>query len=124
MNYYNVLGIKKSASQKEISKAYRKLALKYHPDRNSSCSKVKCEQKFKEISEAYQVLSDKISRRIYDSNGNVEMPIMSPMKLFKTIFPNMSKELMDIIEKTIEDFENGVSCSASFWCILLNISAS
>ena len=55
--YYKVLGVEKSASDAEIKSSYRKLALKYHPDRNKGDKKA--EDKFKEISEAYAVLSDK-----------------------------------------------------------------
>ena len=56
-DYYEVLGVIKSASADEIKKAYRKLALKYHPDRNKGNKEA--EAKFKEASEAYHVLSDK-----------------------------------------------------------------
>lgn len=66
-NYYEVLGISKTASSDEIKKAYRNLAFKYHPDRNSG-DKV-AEEKFKEINEAYDVLSDEKKRADYDSFG-------------------------------------------------------
>ena len=66
-NYYEVLGISKTASADEIKKAYRNLAFKYHPDRNSG-DKV-AEEKFKEINEAYDVLSDEKKRADYDSFG-------------------------------------------------------
>lgn len=66
-NYYEVLGISKTASADEIKKAYRNLAFKYHPDRNSG-DKV-AEGKFKEINEAYDVLSDEKKRADYDSFG-------------------------------------------------------
>ncbi|MCK5422713.1 MAG: DnaJ domain-containing protein, partial [Deltaproteobacteria bacterium] len=54
-DYYKVLGLKKDASGEEIKKAYRKLAMKYHPDRNQANKEA--EEKFKEVSEAYAVLS-------------------------------------------------------------------
>jgi len=57
-NYYQILGINPGDSQKEIKRAYRKLALKYHPDKNIG-NKEEAERKFKEISEAYQNLVDK-----------------------------------------------------------------
>tara|TARA_Y100000590_G_scaffold426696_1_gene536082 strand:- start:324 stop:1466 length:1143 start_codon:yes stop_codon:yes gene_type:complete len=67
-DYYEVLGVIKSASSDEIKKAYRKLALKYHPDRNKNDKSA--EAKFKEASEAYHVLSDKERRTNYDQFGH------------------------------------------------------
>ena len=67
-DYYEVLGILKSASSEEIKKAYRKLALKYHPDKNKGDKT--SEGKFKEASEAYHVLSDKGRRKNYDQFGH------------------------------------------------------
>src|SRR2546423_3588974 len=66
-DYYGALGVKKSASQEEIRKAFRKLARKYHPDVNPNDKK--SEEKFKEISEANDVLSDPKKRKIYDQLG-------------------------------------------------------
>lgn len=68
MEYYEILGVSKTASADEIKKAYRKLALKYHPDRTSG-DKV-AEAKFKEINEAYAVLSDVKKRQQYDTYGS------------------------------------------------------
>ena len=67
-DYYEVLGVIKSASPEEIKKAYRKLALKYHPDKNKGDKTA--ENKFKEASEAYHVLSDKERRSNYDQFGH------------------------------------------------------
>ena len=67
-DYYSVLEIKKSASDDEIKKAYRKLAMKYHPDRNKGDTNA--ENKFKDVSEAYAVLSDKKKRQQYDQFGS------------------------------------------------------
>jgi len=67
-DYYEVLGVVKSSSAEEIKKAYRKLALKYHPDRNKGDKT--SESKFKEASEAYHVLSDKGRRNNYDQFGH------------------------------------------------------
>src|ERR671926_1136227 len=67
-DYYEVLGVPRSASKDEIKNAYRKLALQYHPDRNKSTN---AEEKFKEISEAYAVLSDDEKRKRYDTYGHV-----------------------------------------------------
>lgn len=65
-DYYKVLGIPKGASEDEIKKAYRKQALRYHPDKNKSPG---AEDKFKEIAEAYDVLSDAKKKDIYDRFG-------------------------------------------------------
>ena len=67
-DYYEVLGVGKSADEKEIKKAYRKLAMQYHPDRNPDNKEA--EEKFKEINEAYEVLSDENKRRTYDQFGH------------------------------------------------------
>ena len=65
-DYYSTLGVSKSASKDDIKKAYRKLAMKYHPDRNPG---QEAEKKFKEASEAYEVLSDDKKRSQYDQFG-------------------------------------------------------
>ena len=67
-DYYEVLGVSKDADAKEIKKAYRKLAMKYHPDKNPGDKAA--EEKFKEINEAYEVLSDETKRRNYDQFGH------------------------------------------------------
>ena len=67
-NYYEVLEIDKNATEEEIKKAYRKGALKWHPDKNAN-NKTEAEIKFKELSEAYGVLSDPEKKQIYDTQG-------------------------------------------------------
>lgn len=66
-DYYNILGVNKNSSDGEIKRAYRKLAMKYHPDRNPN--RKEAEERFKEINEAYAVLSDKEKRKQYDTFG-------------------------------------------------------
>ena len=68
MDYYEALGVKKDSSAQDIKKVYRKLAMKYHPDRNKDDKEA--EEKFKKISEAYAVLSDPEKRKQYDSFGD------------------------------------------------------
>lgn len=65
-DYYKTLGIPKGSTDEDIKKAYRKLALKFHPDKNKSPG---AEEKFKEVAEAYEVLSDKKKRELYDKYG-------------------------------------------------------
>lgn len=67
-DYYKILGVDKSATQDEIKKAYRKLAMKHHPDRNAGNKS--SEEKFKEITEANEVLSDPDKRKKYDTLGS------------------------------------------------------
>lgn len=68
VDYYAVLGVNRSVDEDTLKKTYRKLALKWHPDRNPD-NKAAAEKKFKEISEAYEVLSDKNKRAVYDQFG-------------------------------------------------------
>ena len=67
-DYYDVLGVSKSANKDELKKAYRKLAMKYHPDRKPDDSQAA--EKFKELSEAYEILSDDQKRQTYDNFGH------------------------------------------------------
>ncbi len=72
-NYYDVLGVSKDASPEEIKKAYMKLAMQHHPDKNLN-NKIESEKKFKEINEAYETLSDSQKKKNYDTYGNSDNP--------------------------------------------------
>ena len=69
-DYYEVLGVAKGASDEDIKKSYRKLAMKYHPDRNSGDKVKEAEEKFKEVKEAYELLSDPKKRAAYNQYGH------------------------------------------------------
>lgn len=77
-DYYEILGVAKTATEAEIKKAYRKQALQWHPDKNQD-KKAEAEQKFKEINEAYQVLSDAQKRQTYDQFGHAAFDPASGM---------------------------------------------
>ena len=100
MNYYEILHIEPTASLQDIKKAYRRLALLYHPDKNSN-SKESTEL-FKQLSEAYQVLSDPVQRSYYDNTGikNIDFDMMSSLELFTYFFKDYDPKLLNIIEKT------------------------
>jgi len=89
---YDTLGVSENATDNEIKKSYRKLALKYHPDRNKD-NKEESESKFKEISSAYEILSDKEKRSNYDKFGlegvkNMGGPNINPFDIFTNMFGN------------------------------------
>lgn len=97
-DYYEILGISPNASSQEIKKAYRRLAVKYHPDKNRDDSK-EAEEKFKEVSEAYKILSDVEKRKVYDEYGHAGLQAevgaggggfagfdVDPFKIFNEVF--------------------------------------
>jgi len=93
MSYYDILGVKKNATDAEIKKAYRKLAMKYHPDKSTDKNKDEYTKKFQELTEANEVLSDSEKRTIYDQHGKEgltnsqqQQPDMSN---FFNMFPGM-----------------------------------
>jgi molecular chaperone DnaJ len=96
-DYYEILRVSRDASPQEIKKAYRRLAIKHHPDRNPDSSK-EAEEKFKEVSEAYKILSDPEKRQIYDQYGHAGLEAevgagagfggfdFDPFKIFEEVF--------------------------------------
>ena len=88
-DYYKIIGVDKNASQDEIKKAYRKLAMKYHPDRNQDNKKA--EEKFKQITEANEVLSDPEKRKKYDSLGSNWKQYQSQGQGFDDFYSNYGR---------------------------------
>lgn len=106
-DYYEVLGVSRDATTEEIKKAYRKLALQYHPDRNPGDKTA--EEKFKEIGEAYEVLSDPEKRAAYDQYGHAAFdprarvgthtygPFHDPFEIFREVFGSGVESVFDDI---------------------------
>jgi DnaJ-class molecular chaperone len=95
---YNILNVSKNSTQTEIKKAYKKLAIKYHPDKNID-NKEEAEKKFQEISYAYKILSDPDKRRSYNISGdnqdNIFVDNVNPFEMFNNIFQNHVNRFMD-----------------------------
>ena len=95
-DYYKILGVEKDATEEQIRKAYKKLAIKWHPDKNPDNRK-QAEEKFKEIGEAYSVLSDPKKRRDYDHGGFSFEDFgfddgFDPMEIFRSFFHKHGKK--------------------------------
>lgn len=115
MDYYNILGINEDASQEEIKKAYRKLSLKYHPDKTSGDG-----AKFRSINEAYTVLKDPQSRQNYDftRNGSDIPRMFANNPFFANIFKNMGKGNISSVRMggghpNVRMYRNGVNVSST-----------
>ncbi|XP_069554653.1 dnaJ homolog subfamily B member 2 isoform X1 [Brachyistius frenatus] len=114
VDYYEFLGVSKTASQEDIKKAYRKLALKWHPDKNPD-NKEEAEKKFKELAEAYEVLSDKSKRDEYDRYGNDRMRHTgSSSSDFSSDFPGFTFTFRNP-DEVFKDFFGGQDPFASFF---------
>lgn len=109
-DYYEILGLTKGASIDEVKKAYRQLAMKYHPDRVAPNEKKAAEEKFKEISEAYAVLSDPQKKQLYDQYGHAGIDSRYTTEDifrgadFSSIFGSMGGGFSDIFEQIFGDF--------------------
>ncbi|XP_044803060.1 dnaJ homolog subfamily B member 6 isoform X5 [Bubalus bubalis] len=121
VDYYEVLGVQRHASAEDIKKAYRKLALKWHPDKNPE-NKEEAERKFKQVAEAYEVLSDAKKRDIYDRYGkeglnggggggsHFDSPFefgftfRNPDDVFREFFGGRDPFSFDFFEDPFEDF--------------------
>jgi len=89
-NYYKILNVNNNANKQDIKRAYRNLAVKYHPDKGGS------EEKFKEISEAYEILSDDNKRYKYDNNSILELYVgKNPFDLFDEIINKSDRIYME-----------------------------
>jgi len=119
-DYYDILGVTRNASDIEIKKAYRKLAMQYHPDRNPGKEKW-ANEKFKDINEAYGVLGDPQKRRQYDQFGTVgDVGDIFGSSFTATTFEEMIKDLggaglrFDFLDDIFGDFLKGRGSSFSF----------
>src|SRR5437660_33302 len=93
-DYYEILGVERSAGEEEIKKAYRKLAVKFHPDKNPGDKTA--EERFKELGEAYEALSDPQKRQVYDQYGHAAFDrrtsgfgrggFHDPFEIFREVF--------------------------------------
>ena len=109
MDYYEILEIDKNASLKDIKSSYKRLAIKYHPDKNKN--DINCCEKFKQISEAYQVLSNETKRRNYDNGIKIDtIKFDNPTELFKNFFKDIPWEYIDLANSFLLQFLESPEC--------------
>jgi molecular chaperone DnaJ len=135
-DYYEILGVARTASAEDIKRAYRRLAMKYHPDRNDGDGKTKAEAQFKEAAEAYEVLSDDARRQRYDQFGHAgvsgqhdfsHMNVTDIFSMFEDIFgggfgggraarqqPGRGYDLETKVEVTLLDVADGCQRTIEF----------
>jgi curved DNA-binding protein CbpA len=110
VDYYQVLGVSKTATPEEVRQAYRKLAVRYHPDKNLN-NKEFAEKKFKEVAEAYDVLSSEEKRKIYDVYGEGEfVPASRKTICTERIGVCCTFKIKNDTTRTAKDGTSGVSC--------------
>ncbi len=120
MDYYDILGISKKSTKDQIKKAYYKLALKWHPDKNKSKD---AETNFKQISEAYQVLMNNQLRNDYDKYGTTPNKFKSPSELFSELFASFDPKLNKFLTTTLSDITHSIidNKNKNLWDIINNI---
>ncbi|KAG5684746.1 hypothetical protein PVAND_013960 [Polypedilum vanderplanki] len=119
-DYYTILGVQRNATEREIKKAYKELALKYHPDKNREISQAEATRKFSEISKAYEVLSNPNSRRQYDlqlhsPSEEFSFNFRDPFENFDAFFDNRTPfdELFDLTSEINMNFSTEVNYNQS-----------
>ncbi|KAL8106245.1 uncharacterized protein LOC141677473 [Apium graveolens] len=108
LDYYTILKVDKTATEEDLKKAYKKRAMKWHPDKNTS-NKLEAESKFKQISEAYDVLSDPSKRQIYDLYGEVrseepkekEVKRRDAAEIFEELFGGSERRKASVVENKL-----------------------
>lgn len=99
--YYKLLNVQKTSSNEEIKKSYRKLAMKYHPDRGGD------PDKFKAITEAYNVLSDPSKKQMYDMSGNFGVNMPNPFNIFEKFASQHADEMFQTVHLTLLEMFKG-----------------
>jgi|TARA_B110000208_G_scaffold34120_1_gene44970 DnaJ-class molecular chaperone len=109
MDYYEILDISPNATVIDIRKAYHRLAVLYHPDKNPNDPGAT--QKFQQISEAYQVLSNECSRRDYDLSGKTDINIRSAYDLFEELFSDIDPIILTFLKNSFSDIKTSFDSS-------------